>query len=350
MFTRKNKIQKNGTMLGLDLGTSQLKAAVVKRDGERLVLVEYAVRPYAVEIGKQGGEQHFANEIQELLSQLNFSERRAVVTISCPSAIICQTEFPRAPMNEVRSAIKLNTTRYLRRDFSDYCLDATELVDSGGDDKAKKSPKMRVLVGGASRSDVQWIREALNLAKVKSEILELAAVSVINAFQISHAEECANDTVLLVDIGSRTTIINFLRNGQPEITRITHFGGQQITEHVAQMLTLDPKVAEEEKVNMSEPVQALVKNSLSPLAREIRSSIDFFERQHDCHISKAFACGGTTRSAAILDFLSEEVGLRIESWDPLRKFDTTHFNGEGPKLMSVAPSLVAAIGAASSRL
>jgi type IV pilus assembly protein PilM len=209
---------------------------------------------------------------------------------------------------------------------------------------------MQVLVGGANKDEVGWYRDALTVAKIRPEVMELAAVSVVNAFQLSHAELCENEIVLVVDIGGRSTTINFLRQGVPVITRIMHFGGYQLSEYIGQMLTLETTAAEQEKVRMSEPVQALVRTAISPLARELRSSIDFFERQHERHVGRAFACGGSACSAALLDLLSEVVGIRIEQWNPVETFETGHFNGEGAKLAALAPTLAAAIGAAAARL
>jgi Tfp pilus assembly PilM family ATPase len=151
-------------------------------------------------------------------------------------------------------------------------------------------------------------------------------------------------------MGARSTSINFLRHGQPQMTRIMHFGGAQVSEYLAQALTLQATIAEEEKIKMSEPVQPLVKTAILPLARELRSSIDFFEHQQECHVSKAFACGGSACDPKMLDFLSEKVGLRIESWNPVQSFQTSHFDGEGPKLLAIAPSLAAAVGAAATRV
>lgn len=254
------------------------------------------------------------------------------------------------PMDEVKNALKLNSARYLRRDFSNYYLDVVELIDGTDDVKKKKTPKMNVLVGGASREEVKWYRDALAAAKIRPETMELAAVSVVNAFQISHPEICAKHAVLLVDIGAQSTSMNFLCKGLPVMTRIMQFGGLQLSEFVAQMLTLSPAEAEEEKIKMSDPVQPLVKMALGSLAKEVRSSIDFFERQHECHIGAVFACGGSTRSPQIIEFLSEQAGVPIGIWDPFESFDVSHFNGDRPTLTALAPNLAAAIGAAAPRV
>ncbi len=350
MLFSRHKQNKRDISLGLDLGTSQIKAAVLRRNGNATELVEYVVVQSSVSIGKHGAEQQYAAQLQQVMNELKTQERRANVTISCDSAIVSETEFPRMPLDEVKSALKLNSARFLRRDFSNYYLDAVELSEAAAEGKGKKSANMKLLVGGASKDEVVWYRDALLAAKIRPEAMELAAVSVINGFQFTNAEICEKDVVLLVDIGARSTSINFLRRGQPLMTRIMHFGGVQISEYLAQALTIQGNVAEEEKLKMSETVQPLVQTAIMPLARELRSSIDFVERQQECHVGRAFACGGSACGAGILDFLSEEVGLRIECWNPVQSFETGHFNGEGPRLTALAPSLAAAIGAAAAKM
>lgn len=355
MFFTDRKQSRRDVAIGLDLGVSQIKAVVLSRKGDALELAEYAVAPSSVAIGKPGAEQQLAAELQQLMTQLKVQERHASAAISCNSAMVCETELPRMSLREAQGALKLSSVRYLRRDFSNYYLDAVELADLSGNGKDtngkdKKSPTMKVLVGGASKEEVRWYRDALLAAKIRTESIELAAISVINAFQVSNREICEQEIVLLVDMGARSTSINFLRRGQPQMTRIMHFGGAQINEYLSQILTLQPNAAEEEKIKMSEPVQPLVKTAMLPLAKELRSSIDFFERQQECHVGRAFACGGSASAPRMLDFLSEEVGLRLESWNPVQGLHTSHFNGESPKLLMVGPSLAAAIGAAATKL
>jgi len=351
MFLRRAKQTKRDVAVGLDLGTSQIKAAVLRRQGESLQLAEYAIIPTThTGVGRPEAQPQFAAQLQQLMSSLSVPERRVSVTISSDSAIVCETEFPRMPLDEVKSALKLNSTRYLRRDFSNYYLDAVELTEPPVDGKEKKPQAMKVLVGGANKEEVLWYRNALLAARIRPDVMELSAVSVINAFQVGNKEVCEKEVVVLVDIGARSTSINFLRHGQPLMTRITHFGGSQISEYLAQMLTLEASAAEEEKLKMSDPVQPLVRSAIVPLAKEVRSSIDFFERQHECHVTKAFACGGSACAPVIIEFLSDQVGTRIECWNPIQSFETSHFNGDGATLTALAPSLAAAIGAAAIRV
>ena len=351
MLFRRNKQRRRDVALGIDLGSSQIKAAVVRQHQGKLELVECAVRalPTGNTNAKPYKEQEFTTELQQLVDGLATSERHAYVTISCSSAMVCQTEFPPVPLKEIKSALKLNSSGYLRRDFSSYYLDVFELKRGSEGPKGKDSTKTKVLVGGALKEEVDAYRDALVAAKIRPEVIELAAVSVISAFQVSHPE-IKEEVVVLVDIGARMTSINFLLDSMPLITRLMHFGGAQLTDYIGQILMLQPCEAEEEKRKMSEPVQGLVKTAISPLAREIRSSIDFFERQNERRVHRIYACGGSACSPQVLTVLGEAVGAQVECWNPVQSLDVSQMNGEMPRVLAVGPSLAAAVGVAASRL
>jgi Tfp pilus assembly PilM family ATPase len=376
MFFHVNKRRKPDLALGIDIGASQIKAALIRRQRDTFELLEYAVHALPTTPAKAYRGPEFVAELQKTVDTLKTSERRAYVTISCSSAMVCQAEFPPVPIEEIKSALKLNSAGYLRRDFSSYYLDAFELKKGSQDPKAKAKgaakpveaakdaaktqdkenkskdkdgTKTIILVGGANKEEVDACREALTAARIKPQVIELAAVSVINAFQFSHPE-IKDDVVVLVDIGARMTSVNFLQGGLPLITRIMHFGGAQVSEYIGQVLMLKPQEAEEEKRKMSPPVQELVKTAISPLAREIRSSIDFFERQNDLHVQRIYACGGSASSPQVLEILGEAVGTPVECWNAVESLDVSQFNGGTRRVLSMGPSLAAAVGVAAGRL
>ncbi|MGA2220441.1 MAG: type IV pilus assembly protein PilM [Verrucomicrobiia bacterium] len=348
-FTGKRQ-NKRDVAVGLDLGASQIKAVILRRKGDALELAEYAVMDSSsAAMGKPGAAQPLAAELQQLMAQFKIQERRASVAISCSSVMVCHAEFPPVPLAEIKSALKLNSSGYLRHDFSSYYLDAFELKKGNKSANGKDVDKTSVLVGGANRTEVDAYRDALVAAKIKPEVIELAAVSVINAFHVSHLGT-KDEVVVLVDIGAHMTSINFLLDGMPLITRIMHFGGAQISDYISHTLMLEPHEAEEEKRKMSAPIQELVKTAISPLAREIRSSIDFYERQNDRHIGQIYACGGSACSPQMLAILGEAVGTHVECWNPIQSLDVSRLNGETPRVLALGPSLAAAVGAAAARL
>ena len=127
MLFRQNKQHKSEVALGIDLGSSQIKAVVVQQNLGKLQLVECVVRSLPAGANKSYKEAEFVAELQQLVNSLKTTERRAFVTISCSSAMVCHAEFPPVPLAEIKSALKLNSAGYLRRDFSAYYLDVFEL-------------------------------------------------------------------------------------------------------------------------------------------------------------------------------------------------------------------------------
>jgi type IV pilus assembly protein PilM len=349
MIFKKKKSNGRETAIGLDLGSNQAKAVVLNKGADGMQLQEYLVAPFAASSIKPGNEVQAGNAIAELLAKLHVTERRPFVAISCPSASIAETELPRMPLDEVRSVIRLNSQKYLRRDLSGACVDVCEFEDVG-DAKSKKSNQMRLWVASAAREEVQCFRNCLVAAKAKPETIELSALTVINAVQHSLPAICEKEIVLLLDIGARVTSINILRQGQPVISRMMNFGGAQLTDYIAQVLSLQPADAEQEKRQMTETVTPLVQAQLFSLVREVQASIDFFERQQECRITKAVACGGTACSAKVLEFISQNVGIVLESLNPLANIKTDNAAGDAGALPAVAPSLAAAVGVAVAHL
>ena len=340
--------RKRDTAIGLDLGSRQCKGVVVQRTAQGLQLRQYSVMPTPPTPGKAESQAAVVETTQTMLAKLGTAGHNVFVTISAPSAFVTKIEMPRFASGELRTVLRLNSTRYVRRDLGSYCLDAVELGEMAADSKARRSPTMQTLVAGASKEDVLWYRNTLNAAKIKAETIELAPVAIINALQRSHQQVCERHVVLLLDIGHHATSLNFLRQGQPVLTRLMPFGGAQLTEQIAHTLGVPPADAEQQKYAMNEQVTKVLHSALQTLAREIRASIDFVERQQDCEIRHAFAGGGTACNAAIVEVLSKEVGIEIQRWNPLEGYDTTSANPAG--LEAVAPCLGAAIGVAVAKL
>jgi len=344
----KTQSRKGDTIVGLDLGSQQWKGVLIRRNAERLQLCEYVVTPCPAAPGKPESQAAAADTVQAMLSQLKTSMRSVVVAISSPSAWVAEIEIPRTPPEELRAVISLNSTRYLRRDLVGYYFEAAELAESGPNGKARRGATMRVLVAAALREEVLWYRNALSEAKVRAETIELSALTMINALQRTHAEVCEQNIVLLLDIGHQFTRLSFLSHGQPLLTRMMPYGGAQITEQVAATLGLQPAAAEQHKRAMTTQVMDAVRQSLQTLVREVRSSIDFVERQYDCALRYAFAGGGTACNRAILDMLGQDLGISVQQWNPVEGYDT---KGLDPaELAGVAPCLGPAVGVAVAKL
>jgi type IV pilus assembly protein PilM len=344
MFFGRTRNAKYGTAIGLDFGSHQWKAVALHRTEQGIKVDGFVVVPSLPVDNKTSVDQRVSEALQALHTQLKTNERRVYVSFSTPSAWTIEVELPSMPINEVRGALNLNSARYLRRDLAGCCFDVMELQEGDKDAKARKSPTMKVLVAGAPREEVMRLRNALQAVRLHVESIELSVLTVINSLQRTHAALCEQEVLLLLDIGARQTSLNFLRNGQPMLTRLMPFGGMQISERLVLALGVSNAEADRQKCAMTQEMAPVIDDALQPLAREIRSSIDYVERQFECEIRHAFAGGGSAGNELVSQRLSTVIGLPIAQWNPLEGC-----TGDVPD-KSIAPSFAGAVGVAISKL
>ena len=212
MLFRRNKTAKSDWAVGLDFGTSQIRGVFIRRVGSGLKLEAFDVRACQCEVGNAESISAAAAEVAHLFSSLNAPERWAYAVINPIGTVVCQVELPRMPLAEARAALQLNSVnslRFFHRDLSNYYLDIMEQVAAEGQPPAAKNTKMQLLVGAAARTDVLWYRSVLNAAKVRPVAMELSALTVVNGLLATEPELCQTEAVLLLDLGARTTSMNF---------------------------------------------------------------------------------------------------------------------------------------------
>ena len=113
----------------------------------------------------------------------------------------------------------------------------------------------------------------------------------------------ANESVALVDIGFKQTSICVLDRGELALIRVVSIGGDKLTAGLAEAMNITYADAEGVKVGMAGTVRTRGKPprwkagrridaQVTPLGRELRASLDFFEHQQDRPVSQVYVSGG----------------------------------------------------------
>ena len=89
---------------------------------------------------------------------------------------------------------------------------------------------------------------------------------------------------------------------------------------------------------------------LTPLGRELRASIDFFEHQQDKPVTQVFVSGGAARSPFIIESLQSELMVPCRSWNPVSFLQPALPPQQLGELEQVAPQLAVATGGAMAAL
>jgi Tfp pilus assembly PilM family ATPase len=353
--------KRGNSVIGIDLGKHVFKGVLLQRKGnERYVLTSYAFRevPEAME-----SPDALAEQLKLLVKDLGGSAKGCALAVSDPSSLLRIIEQPETPIDLLRNALRLNGLAVLNQECKDFVLDCASISCNGSNGHATNAAdgnangagntatavavnSKKYLVGGMLRPAVKQIAEAMGKARVSADILQLAPVCSFNAFELAYPEIFANNTFLLLDMGHLTSTVLIGSKKELVLVRSIDYGGKALTQALTANGALDAPAAQV-MMNEGDPgMTEICRGSLARLATEVRNSIGFFEGQHEESIHRIFVSGGLARTEAILQTLSDELGLPCEIWDPLETCEVALPAAKRQALPKEFVSLNVACGAA----
>ncbi len=352
--------KRGNSVIGLDLGKHTYKAVLLQRKSEtRYVLTGFAAREVPENLATT---DDVASEIKHLLRDLGGSSKSCAVAVSEPGALLRIIEQPSTPADLLRNALRYNGLSMLNQECKDFVLDVAAISknganhaplngaeNNGGAPATVQTPvatQTRYLVGGMLRTQVKQISEALAKTKVAPELLQLAPICSLNAFEFAYPDVHAKEAFLLLDMGHLQSTVLIGSNGELAFTRSFDYGGKHFTQALTADGALDTHAAhlmvKEGDAGMAE----ICRSTLSRVATEVRNSIGFFEGQHETSIHRIFVSGGLSRPEMILQTLSDELSLPCEIWDPLENCEVALPAARRKALQGEFASLNVACGAA----
>jgi len=235
-------------IIGVDIGTTQIRAAEVELPGKPGATPQGTLHAYATVAVPQGaigdGEvlevQTVAGLLKQLFARAKFSHKQVVIGIGSPRTAVREMEVPALPMHQLRTSLPFQVAEILPMPTDDALLDfypTSHRVDEG-----------REFLGGimvaAAKAAVSNTVLAVETAGLRPVGVDLAAFALMRAQMVP---EWSNQTVAFVDIGARVTNVVVATNGAPRLVRILPTGGQDATDAIASAMQLPSAEAEQFK-------------------------------------------------------------------------------------------------------
>jgi type IV pilus assembly protein PilM len=340
-------------VIGVDLGRHSIKTvALNRRGGNRFVISNYAV--HVMETAPQTAEQLGA-ELKLALSEMGAGAKTCAIAVSTNDSLIRIIEQPAMPREILRDAVRLNGLSLLNQDVKEFVLDCDQIptpVSSGpGAAPAAPNAPVKYLVAGLPRTRVQLIDAAFQgYRKASIGSIQLASVCTFNAFEFSHPEAFANEAFLLVDIGHHHSTVTVGVKKELVIVRAIDYGAGHLREFLVSNGAANPEEVFRLLETYDEPTVENARLSLAALAREIASSIGFFEGRREEYITRVYVSGGGARLKTVLSILSAELHIPCEAWNPFAKCEVALPAGRRETLAEDFVSLNVACGAAAEAL
>ena len=344
------------SIVGLDIGSSCVKAVEVIPRGDGFDLVHLGIAPIphdAIVDGAFLNSGAIVEAIREAVAKSGTKARHAAAAVSGHSVIVKKISVPAMTVAELEESIRWEAEQYIPFDVNEVNLDF-EVIQHGDAERP-----MEVLLVAAKRDLIDDYVNLISEAGLSPAVIDVAGFAVENAFE-TNFEPAPEDVVAVVNIGAQVTNINVVAGGVPAFTRDVSTGGNQYTAEIQRALSIS--FDEAERIKIGEPsaresqdvvpqeVEQAMRAVTNNLVAEIARSLDFFSATAaDTRIQRVVLSGGSARVPGIDTVFRERTGLEVEILNPLHKMmPSSRFDPE--YLAQVGPSLGVGIGLALRRV
>ena len=345
--------KKRDQIIAIDLGGRSTKAVHMQRKGDVYTLLRYCVMDAPI-FEKNISVELLAEHLKAVFQSLETKTKYVSIAIGVNDSIVRQAELPQIPTDDMRQILKNNSKNYLQQELPGHTFDCYFTNSRNGAEEGAKingnvnSQKAKVLVGGVKKQLADDIEAAVRKAGLVPDQLMPGLIGPVNAFELAMPEVFNKDALALVDIGFKSTTICLLNKGELILSRVVNLGGDKLTQGLAESMGISYAEAEGIKVGMAAEVQSNLEPLLTPLGRELRASIDFFEHQQDRTINQIYISGGSARSEFILKGLEAQLMAPCRAWNPAATLQMSLPPAQISEVEQVAPQLAVAVGAAAA--
>ncbi len=348
-------LRKTRAAVGLDIGSSAVKAVELKASGKGFKVVAFAVEaipPDSIVDGAIIDGAAVADAIRRLFENKAFKSKEVAASLSGNAVIVKKINLPVMTEAELAESIYWEAEQYIPFDIQDVNLDYQILnAGTGGD----STGTMDVLLVAAKKEKIADYTGVISQAGRVPVVVDVDAFALQNAYEVNYGLE-AETVVVLLNAGASAININILAGTQSLFTRDISIGGNAYTEAVQKELNLPFESAEQLK--KGQPVEGVSFDDVRPVLQamtenvllEIQKTFDFFKATATSdHIDRIVLSGGASRVEGFATALQERFGTTVEMFDPFKKIAFEPGRLGITDAEALTPSVAVAVGLALRR-
>lgn len=351
---RRRRSRRPPALVGLDIGSSAVKVAKLRRSGKACSVAALGVEPLprgAVVDGAVADRDAVAGAIRKLFTDHAIRATRVAVSLAGNAVIVKRVTLPEMRPDELGESIYWEAKQCVPFDVEDVHLDYQVLAPpaDGAGDRTRD-----VLIVAAKKDRVAEYADVVFRADRVPVVVDVDAFAVQNAYERSCGAS-RGGLVALLNAGAAAINLNVLDGGCPVFTRDVAIGGNAYTEALQTGLGLEFEDAE--RLKAGAPAGGLTYGDAEPIVRavtdrlvmEVGKTLDFFRTAGGAGELRALVLsGGASRTDGLAAALAGDLGVEVAPLDPFREM-TAGEGVSGEQLAALAPVAAVAVGLALRR-
>ena len=340
-------------LLGLDIGSSAVKAVRLRKDGTGYAVSAAGIAEIApaasfceADDGIKDHDNHrkidIIKAIGECLASTERKAKLAVCGLSGPEVAVRDFEFPLLSTSEIGGAVSFEASQVCPFSAAESTVDY-HLIPNGDD-------KTRGILVAATNALIESKEKLAKESALKCVLMDVEGLALLNCFK-GLDDESQKSTTAILNVGSSGVTVAIMGgNGRPFI-RDMSFAGDDIIEQIAA-----------DKVMSTEDVKGVLSGDSTEPQMEFHDSLEkaclkltvnvsetlryYAAQEQSTPVEKIFVCGGFALTKGFVELLNSRLEAEAILWNPFEKISCDAAQQLGDICDKRGPALAVAAGLA----
>jgi type IV pilus assembly protein PilM len=350
--------RRNKRLVGLDIGSSAIKAIELEPERKGYRVAAIAVEPLPADCIVDGAivdSDAVAGGVRRIFTTKRFHGNHVAAALSGNSVIVKRISVPQMGDPDLSASIDWEAEQHIPFDIQDVNLDYEIGDPEGASANTYARATMGVLLVAAKKDKIADYANVITQAGGVPAILDVDVFALQNAYETNYGFEPGR-VVVLLNAGASAINVNIVAGTQSVFARDVSLGGNAFTKAVQKELSLPFEIAEELKKGAQtdaarfDDARPVLRTMTDSALLEVEKTFDFFKATAETnHIDRIVLSGGASRVEGFAESLEERFETIVERFNPFRQitFDSKRL---GASEEEMAPLSAVAVGLALRRV
>jgi type IV pilus assembly protein PilM len=343
----------DGSVIGVDLGSSAIKVVQLKKKRGKAVLETYgelSLGPYAgTQIGRATSlsNDKIVEALTDLLKESNTTTVNAGVSIPLSSSLVTFIKMPALDNKQLEQMIPIEARKYVPVPITEVMLDWWIVPKEQSGEEQGSVDVLVVVIHNEALGKYQAIA---NKTGLQTSFYEIELFSTIRA-----GLEQSMDTQMVFDMGAASTKLYIVERGILKNSHTINRGSQDITLAISKAMSVSVEEAEKMKRTYGlkgggeqRELSEIIALTLDYIFYEANRVLLNYQKRYNKTINNVVLSGGGVLLKGLGELAASSFQTEVALADPFAKVEAPAFLSD--VLKSAGPEFAVALGIALRKL